>query len=308
MGTYFTGLWNHVCNWFLGIGDSFHGAFNHFGLGDILDILLVTLVFYFLIRLVRNSRAEQVFKGIITLLAIYVFARIVNMTAVLFFFKILFDNALVILIVVFQPEIRRALEQVGHSRDGIFRGAFSGLRMVDNAEFIEQNNKAFRATAQAMKNLQEQKMGALVVFERATRLGDIVRSGTLIESEPSAALISTVFFDKSPLHDGAMIIRDGKVYAAACILPLSDNPLISRELGTRHRAGVGMSETSDAVVVILSEETGNISIAEGGVLTRNFAPENLEKELADRLLWKQDEAPIVKKIRGRKSGKKEGTK
>ena len=146
-------------------------------------------------------------------------------------------------------------------------------------------------------------MGALVVFERTTRLGEIVRSGTLIEAEPSAALIASVFFNKAPLHDGAMIIRDGKVYAAACILPLTDNPSISRELGTRHRAGVGMSENSDAVVVILSEETGNISIAEGGKLSRNYSPEDLEKALADRLIWNVERPEIVKKLRIRRKNK-----
>ncbi len=289
-------------NWFSELGESFRGAFNSFKVWDLVDIFGVTLFFFFLIRLVRNSRAEQLFKGIIYLLVLYIIALAMNLTAVLFFFDILFNNALVIIIVVFQPEIRRALEQVGHSRNGLFR-AFSGLRAEDNAEYIEQNKKAFRATAQAMKSLQEQRMGALVVFERSTRLGEIVRSGTVIEAEPSAALISSVFFNKAPLHDGAMIIRDGKVYAAACILPLTDNHLISRELGTRHRAGVGMSENSDAVVVILSEETGTISIAEGGELTRNYNPEDLEKALADRLIWNAERPEIVKKLRFRRKNK-----
>lgn len=288
-------------NWFSELGESFRGAFNSFAPKDVVDIVAVAFFFYFLIRLVRNSRAEQLFKGIVYLLVLYLIAFAIKLTAVMFFFDILFNNALVILIVVFQPEIRRALEQVGHSRNNL--GLFRGLRAEDNAEFIEQNKKAFRATAQAMKNLQEQKMGALVVFERTTRLGEIVRSGTLIEAEPSAALIASVFFNKAPLHDGAMIIRDGKVYAAACILPLTDNPSISRELGTRHRAGVGMSENSDAVVVILSEETGNISIAEGGKLSRNYSPEDLEKALADRLIWNVERPEIVKKLRIRRKNK-----
>ena len=197
---------------------------------------------------------------------------------------------------VFQPEVRRALEQAGQSRRGISR-IFMGLGTVDNASMIDSWNKAIKATCSALENLQKQKMGALIVLERDTRLGEIVRSGTIIEADPSEALISTVFFDKSPLHDGAMILRDGKVYAAACILPLSENLQISRELGTRHRAGVGMSENSDAIVVILSEETGMISVAEGGELQRNFTPETLKKTLENRMLWNTQQQPVAKKRR-----------
>ena len=270
---------------------------------DTLDILTVALFVYFVIRLVRDSRAEQFVRGIVVLLALYILALIFELTTVLFLLNALFENGLLLLIVVFQPEVRRALEQAGHSRNGISR-IFMGFGSVDNAAHINQWNKAIKAIAEAVETLQEQKMGALIVLERTTRLGEIVRSGTIMESEPSSALISSVFFDKAPLHDGAMIIRDGKVYAAACILPLSDNLQISRELGTRHRAGVGMSENSDAVVVILSEETGMISVAEGGELQRNFTKETLAKTLEDRILW-SDEKPKKKKFRMRKAKKEE---
>ena len=215
-----------------------------------------------------------------------------------------FDSGLLLLAVVFQPEIRRALEQAGHSRRGISR-IFGGIGTVDNTVMIDQWNKAIRATSAALAELQKQKMGALIVMERTTRLGEIVRSGTIMEADPSAALIAAVFYNKAPLHDGAMIIRDGRVYAAACILPLTDNHQISRELGTRHRAGVGMSENSDAIVVILSEETGMISVAEGGELQRNFTPETLEKTLADRILWNQENTDAKKKFRLRKVRKEE---
>lgn len=254
---------------------------------DSLDIIIVALFVFFVIRLVRDSRAEQFVRAIILLLLLYGAAMLLNLTTVLYMLRAVFDNGLLLLIVVFQPEVRRALEQAGHSRRGVFR-FFGGIGSTDNAAVIDQWKKAISATADAVKELQKQKMGALIVMERTTRLGEIVRSGTIMEADPSASLICTVFYDKAPLHDGAMIIRDGHIYAAACILPLTENLQISRELGTRHRAGVGMSENSDAVVIILSEETGMISVAEGGELQRNFTPETLSKTLEDRILWNQE--------------------
>ena len=263
---------------------------------DLIDILVVAIFIYFVIRLVRDSRAEQFLRAIIMLVFVYLVAVIFHLATVSFMLKAVFDSGLLLLAVVFQPEIRRALEQAGHSRRGLSR-FLGGIGTVDNAAVIDQWNKAIRATSAALTELQKQKMGALIVMERTTRLGEIVRSGTIMEADPSAALISAVFYNKAPLHDGAMIIRDGRIYAAACILPLTDNHQISRELGTRHRAGVGMSENSDAIVVILSEETGMISVAEGGELQRNFTPETLEKTLADRILWNQDSADTKKKFR-----------
>ncbi len=293
MAAFFEIIWQHITGFFI--------TFNWFT--DTLDILTVAFFVFFLVRLVRDSRAEQFVRGIILLLILYILALLLNLTTVLFLLNALFENGLILLIVVFQPEVRRALEQAGHSRNGISR-LFMGFGSVDNASHIHQWNKAINAISEAVEDLQEQKMGALIVLERSTRLGEIVRSGTIMEAEPSSTLISSVFYDKAPLHDGAMIIRDGKVYAAACILPLSDNLQISRELGTRHRAGVGMSENSDAVVVILSEETGMISVAEGGELQRNFTKESLAKTLEDRMLW-SDEKPKKKKFRMRKNRKEE---
>ena len=265
-------------------------------LSDTLDIVIVAFFVYFVIRLVRDSRAEQFVRAIVLLLVLYGLAFLLDLTTIQFMLKAVFDNSLLLLIVVFQPEVRRALEQAGHSRRGFSR-LLTGFGSVDNAAVIDQWNKAIRATASALKELQKQKMGALIVMERNTRLGEIVRSGTIMEADPSAALISAVFYNKAPLHDGAMIIRDGRIYAAACILPLTENTQISRELGTRHRAGVGMSENSDAIVVILSEETGMISVAEGGELQRNFTPDTLAKTLEDRILWNQEGATAKRKLR-----------
>lgn len=298
MAAFFEMVWQEIAGFFT--------TYNW--ITDTLDILLVALFVYFIIRLVRDSRAEQFIRGILVLVILYVIALVLNLTTVLFLLKAVFDNGLLLIIVVFQPEVRRALEQAGQSRRGLGR-LFMGLGTVDNTSHIDQWNKAIKATCAALENLQKQKMGALVVLERETRLGEIVRSGTILEADPSEALISTVFFDKSPLHDGAMILRDGKVYAAACILPLSENYQISRELGTRHRAGVGMSENSDAVVVILSEETGMISVAEGGELQRNFTPETLKRTLANRMLWNTQESSDTKsRIRFKKKNGKKSVK
>ncbi|MBQ5841176.1 MAG: diadenylate cyclase CdaA [Clostridia bacterium] len=255
---------------------------------DTLDILLVALFVYFVIRLVRDSRAEQLVKGIAFLAILYLLSTLLGLTTVKYLLKAVFDSGLLVIVIIFQPEIRRALEQAGHSRSGIWR-IFGGLSNVDSAAMIQQWEKAIHATAEAVETLQKQKMGALIVLERSTRLGEIVHTGTLLEAEPSGELIANIFFNKAPLHDGAMIIRDGKLYAAGCILPLSDNLQICRELGTRHRAGVGMSEDSDALVIILSEETGMISLADGGELQRNFTKETLLQALSDRLLWNQEE-------------------
>lgn len=271
---------------------------------DIPDILLVALFLYFIIRMVRDSRAEQLLRGILVLALLYVVASVAQLHAVKFLLQSVIDNGLLLIIIVFQPEVRRALEQAGKSRKGIAR-LLGGFKAENNSTYIDKWNKAIVATADALEILQKQKMGALIVMERSTRLGEIVRSGTIVEAEPSSALISAVFYNKAPLHDGAMIVRDGKVYAAACILPLSENLQISRELGTRHRAGVGMSENSDAIVIILSEETGAISVAEAGELKRNFTRETLIKTLEERILWSDEESESLKKIRQFRFGRKE---
>lgn len=283
-------IWNAIVQFF----SSYHWF------SDTVDILFVALFIFFIIRLVRDSRAEQLIKGIAFLLLLYLVAYLLELTTVKFLLNLVFDNALLVLIIVFQPELRRALEQAGYSRVGLSR-LFGGINQLDSSIMIDRWNKAIEATADALLILQKQKMGALVVLERTTRLGEIVRSGTIIEAEPSGELIANLFFNKAPLHDGAMIIREGKIYAAGCILPLTDNLRISSELGTRHRAGVGMSENSDSVVVILSEETGTISIAEAGELKRNFTRESLIKALEDRILWSDQEAKIVR--RRRKGGR-----
>lgn len=248
---------------------------------DTLDILVVAFIIYSLIKLVRDSRAEQLIKGIILLAVAYLVASVLNLKALNFLLQTVFDNALLLLAIIFQPELRRALEQAGHSRLGL-RNIFGG---TENEDYVQQWQKAISAVCTACTTLQRQKMGALIVFERTTKLGEIVNSGTVVNAEPTGELIGNIFFNKAPLHDGAMIIRDGRVYAAGCILPLTDNLQISSDLGTRHRAAVGMSENSDALVVVVSEETGTISIAIAGELKRNFSTEALRVALENGIIW-----------------------
>lgn len=265
---------------------------------SIVDIVLVAFVIYYLIKLVRDSRAEQLIKGILLLGIAYLLSLLLELKAMTYLLQLLFDNALLVVVVIFQPEIRRALEHAGNSR-------ISNINLFGNAEeraeAVRVWKQAIDAVCGGVQMLQHQKMGALIVFERNTRLNEIVKSGTTLEAEPSQELIGNVFFNKAPLHDGAMIVRDGKVYAAGCILPLTENTQISRELGTRHRAGVGMSENSDAVVVIVSEETGAASVAVAGELRRNLTEEELRQYLEKSVLWErvgpEEKRPFWQRLR-----------
>lgn len=250
---------------------------------DPLDIALVAFIIYSLIKLVRDSRAEQLLKGILIFAAAFLVSFLLDLKAMYYLLKMVFDNSLIVLVVVFQPEIRRALEQVAHSR--IHGLNFFGLSDEEAELEIKHWQRAISAVCGAVEILQHQKMGALIVFERTTKLGEIVNTGTIVNADPTPELIGNIFFNKAPLHDGAMVMRDGLVYAAGCILPLTDNQQISRELGTRHRAGVGMSENSDALVVIVSEETGTVSMAVGGELKRNYSSEALRVALENGILW-----------------------
>lgn len=245
---------------------------------DALDILVVTFIIYSAVKLVRETRAGQLVKGLLILVAVYLMAWYLDLTMLNELLNYFFQFTVVAFLVIFQPEIRRALEQVGRSGKNL---PFGGR---DREEENSQTRRAINAVADACMNLQRLRMGALIVFERETKLGEIIDTGTIVEAKPSAPIIGNIFFSKAPLHDGAMIIRDGVVYAAGCILPLTSNDSVSVDLGTRHRAALGMSENSDAVVVVVSEETGQVSIALNGILTRNYTRETLVNELESLLL------------------------
>ena len=259
---------------------------------SLLDIIVVAVLLYAVFKLVRDSRAEQLVKGIILFLLLYVLARIFRLTTLLYIMNFLLTNALILLAVIFQPELRRALERAGRTRvgGGLFNFGLSNDDLARNARV----DQAINAVCDGLELLQRQKMGALVVFERSTRLGEVLLTGTELNAEPSAELVGNLFFNKSPLHDGAVIVRDGKLAAAGCILPLSDNPQIASDLGTRHRAAVGMSENSDAVVLVLSEESGELSLAVSGVLKQNYSHDSLRLALRNMLL-EQDQTADKKR-------------
>ncbi len=273
LAAFFENLWGSVVMFFR--------SFNW--ITDILDILIVAFAVYGIFKLVRDSRAEQLLKGFVLLGLAYGAAYVLELTALKYILQMLFDNALIILALIFQPELRRALEQVGHS--GFSRLRVLGAGEAESREYIEGWKSSIAAVCTAAEALQKQRMGALIVIERNTRLGEIARSGTELNADVTAELLGNIFFNKAPLHDGATILRDGRVFAAGCILPLSEDVTISRSLGTRHRAAVGMSENSDAICVVISEETGNISVAKSGELTRDFTAESLRQLLENEIIW-----------------------
>ena len=269
---------------------------------DALDILLVSFIIYSAIKLIRETRAGQLVKGIIILLIIWGISYLLRMYMTETILAYFFQYSLIVLLIVFQPEVRRALEQLGRSgigkKDWLIGGSDEALR---------RRKRAINAVVEAAAQMSKQKTGALMVFERETKLGDIIDTGTVIDALPSPPIICNIFFNKAPLHDGAMILRDGMVYAAGCILPLTKSDNVSLELGTRHRAAIGMSENSDAVVVAVSEETGQISVVVNGVITRNYTRETLRSALEQYLLAdgreqgekKQGRIPSIR--RGKKS-------
>ena len=264
-----------------------------FTFSDALDVLLVTFIIYSAIKLVRETRAEQLIKGIIILVAVWGISYLLKLHMISTLLTYFFQFSLIALLIVFQPEIRRALEQIG--RSGIKGGkkwAFP-LSPREEEDIIQDRRRCINAVVDAAASFQKSKTGALMVFERQTKLGEIIDTGTVVNAIPSPQIIGNIFWNKAPLHDGAMIIRDGMIYAAGCILPLTKSDKVSLELGTRHRAAIGMSEDSDAVIVVVSEETGQISIAVNGVLTRNYTRETLRSELESLLLPKP--APEDKK-------------
>lgn len=262
--------------------------FSTFSFSDFLDILFVALLIYGVIRIIRETRAFQLIKGIVILLLLYAVVNLLNMESSTYILKMLFSNGLVILIVLFTPEIRHALEQIGKTNMVKNLGFFKLINTeVQNAN--ERRERLIESTCRACSQMSDKKIGALLVFEKEVLLGDIVRTGQILDGEPSSQLIENVFFPKSPLHDGAMIARDGKIYAAGCILPLTKNNAISSSLGTRHRAALGVSEQSDAIVIVVSEETGVISVAQSGKLRRNLSDGDLRDILTNEFIVTQED-------------------
>ena len=264
--------------------DSFFSAFNQFrtiSFIDIIDILIVAYIIYRIMKLLKDTSAERLIKGIIILVGIMLLASMLHLTMISWLLQQALNVGLFAIVVVFQPELRRLLEQIG-------KGNFS--RLIVPADAPDEVESMITATVSACADMSRTKTGALIVFERRERLGEIISTGTMVDAAPSAELIKNIFFKNSPLHDGAMIVRAGRVCAAGCVLPLSGNQSLSRnnslskEMGTRHRAAVGMSESADSVLVVVSEETGSISVAIGGMLKRHLSPDMLRKLLENELL------------------------
>lgn len=242
---------------------------------DILDIIIVAYLIYRIITVVRKTSSGGVVKGIVLLIAVMWLSSLLNLSVVNYLLGQTMKLGVLVLIILFQPELRRFLEQMGSKNfDFIFRRQVK----IGNIE------ASISSTVAACMDMSKTRTGALIVFEREIELTDYVKTGTRLDSVLSSELLKNIFFPRTPLHDGSVIVRNGRIIAAGCMLPMSNNTKLSRDLGMRHRAGIGMSEVSDAVVVIVSEETGSISVAVDGMLKRHLAQETFEKLLRNELL------------------------
>lgn len=270
---------------------------------DIIDIVVIAFIVYSLFKLVRDTRAEQLVKGIVILLIAYLVATVFNIMMMEILLRTLFEFGVVLLVIIFQPEIRNALEQLG--RNNIKRFSLFN-RVKRTEEWIMAEKKAIIDVAETAEIFSRQKTGALIVFENETKLSDIASTGVEINADTSIALLGNIFFNKAPLHDGAVIISSGKVKSAGCILPLtSRNEDVDMNLGTRHRASLGITEVSDAVVVVVSEETGTISVSENGQLTSNYSRDSLIEKLESVLIPVEEKKNFFSKFSSRKENKKD---
>lgn len=247
---------------------------------DTLDIAFVALIIFCAIKMLKETRGIQIVKGLALVGVIYVIISLLNMQASTFLFKTILGDFILVLIILFSPEIRHALESMGRNSLGFLN--FFGAQQGD--ALYERKKRAVLEICKACNSMSEKKIGALIIFERNTMLGDVVKTGTSVEAKVSKELIGALFFPNSPLHDGGVVIRDGRVLAAGCILPLTSNDSVSSELGTRHRASLGITENSDAIAVVVSEETGQISIACEGSLERGVSDGVLIERLTGYLL------------------------
>ncbi len=250
-------------------------------LPDIVDMVILAYLIYHGIKLVRETRATQLIKGIVIICVAYMISSFLDLKVLTFLLKNVFQWGIIAIIILFQPELRRILDKMGRSK-------VADISLFTNNDSDDDNarwNKAIDAIVEASGELSATATGALIVCERQTRLGEQIDTGTILNCTPSAAVFGNIFFPNTPLHDGAVIIRDGKILAAGCFLPKPQKEeLINKQLGSRHRAAIGMSENSDAIVIVVSEETGTISVAEDGELTRGFNKESLRRLLKNRLI------------------------
>lgn len=261
----------------------------NFGITDFLDICLVTFIIYNGIKLIRETRAFQLVKGLIFLAFVYLLISVLEMQASSYVFGIVFQNIFIILIIIFQQEIRQVLEKVGKTR-------FNGLSWLLKGNNTEKNavvTESIIEIAKAVQRMSDSKIGSLIVMEKEMLLGDVLKTGKPVDAKVTHELIGNIFFPKSPLHDGAAVIRDGRLHSAGCVLPLTRREDVSSDLGTRHRAALGMSEQSDAMVIVSSEETGIISVAFQGNLTRELTESELREMLINYLADDSNDKSVI---------------
>lgn len=269
MGEIFT----KIGGWF---GNIF-AQFKDMGIIDIIDILLVAVILYYVYKFIRVRRAGKLAVGLVLLLVAFIVSQLADMYALGFLLSNIFQIGIIAVVILFQPELRAVLEKVGAQ-------PFKGIKNLGDYSSPDAVGATINSIASAVSDLSRTKTGALIVIERTTKLGDIVSSGTKINADVNSSLLKNLFFNKAPLHDGAVIISENRIHSAGCYLPVSSNTDINEELGTRHRAAIGMSENSDAISIVVSEETGVISIALEGELKRGFDEESLKNQLNSILI------------------------
>ena len=257
------------------------------GLSDIVDMVVVAYIVYTALVFIRETRAMQLLKGLVVFMIAYVCASSFELTSLKFLLDIVLQFGVVALVVVFQPELRHALEKLGRTNLSNIKlfgiKNFFGVKNLSEQE-VSDVRRGIAAVCDAADMLSYKKTGALIVMENHTKLGEIIATGTQVDAVPSIELFGNLFYVNTPLHDGAVVMREGRIAAAGCILPLSENYEISKEMGTRHRAALGVSENCDAVVVVVSEETGLISIAQGGNIVRGVERDYLQQVLTNELI------------------------
>lgn len=275
MTTFFNGIYNDMYS----LWNQILYAIKGIRIFDIIDIIVVAFLIYNALVFLRETRAGQLVKGIVVMLIAYGLSIWWKLSVLQWILSVVFNSAIVVFAIIFQPEIRRILERLGQTKLSRAMVADKQDQILDSIETV----------GKAARIMSESKTGALIVFEKKTQLGEIINTGTVIDAEVSVSMITNIFYPKAPLHDGAVIIRDGRVYAAGCILPLTQGTNFSSNLGTRHRAAIGMTENSDAVVLVVSEETGNISIVSNGEISRDYTGASAVEALRGLII--ESEAP-----------------
>ena len=268
------------------------------GITDVLDIVIITFLIYKLLGFIRETRAEQLAKGLLLLVVATLLSKWMHLYTLHWLLSSLISAGLVAIVVIFQPELRRALEYLGRSR---ITNVFGEVDKEDAKRIVGQ-------FVEAVDSMSASRTGALIVIEREIALNDIVETGTIIDAQITAQMIGTIFYEGTPLHDGAVIVRGDKLYAAGCVLPLTQNKELNKELGTRHRAGIGITENSDALVIIVSEETGVISVAQNGRLTRFLDGKSIEKKLLNLYFEGETEQKLGDRIKKALKGVKNAEK